>query len=302
MKFFQNQKVDQVGITAVSLQKILIFLMILSLFSLFNGGFLSFILCMIGFVGAYRRSPGLLTAYFTISISLIILGAIIGLGSSVVVYSDSYSSEYSSSDSAYAYNTYSSKLTAFTRSLAGIGSESSSESSNVNSESSSWKSSESSESSFTNSNSVYTNSAQYDEEDYSTGLIFLLFIVLVTVFFIVYCKIYSLVLAWRLRKLILCAATDLPTAAPQQSQQVHEYAPANTSCAVPEQEVHGVPMTQFQQPPTFTPGFAPYPYPMMPNMMMPNNMQGQQFPHHVMFGQQPVFYTYAPQTPGEEKL
>jgi hypothetical protein len=33
--------------------------------------------------------------------------------------------------------------------------------------------------------------------------------------------------------------------------------------------------------------------------------QGPQFPHHVMFGQQPVFYTYAPmpQTPpSEEKL
>lgn len=52
--------------------------------------------------------------------------------------------------------------------------------------------------------------------------------------------------------------------------QVHEFAPANTSCAVDGE----APVAPFQPSPMFAPGFAPYPYGMP--MMMPPHMQGQQ--------------------------
>jgi preprotein translocase subunit SecG len=315
MKFFNQQKVDQIGVTSVSLQKILLFLMILSLFTIFNGGFLSFLICLIGFIGAYRRSSGMLTAYFSISIILIVLCSIIAISSVFMVSNDEYYSSSSSSSSEGfftangAHGSMARLHKALTRKVATIGSESSvSESSSVSSESSVGTGS--------GSTPIYVDSSNSEDVNFTSGMVFLFVVVLVLAFFLAYIKIYSLVLAFRLRKMILAAAaaTALPTEAPQ----THEFAPANTSCAVPENEVPA-PVAPFQQPPVFTPGFAPYPYPYPPMMMMPPQMQGQQFqpfpgqqfpgqfPHHMMFGQQPVFYTYAPPAPqtapsAEEKL
>lgn len=301
MKFFAKQKVDQIGITAVSLQKILIFLMILSLFTMFNGGFFSFFLCLIGFIGAYRRSPGMLTAYVSISVVLIVLCSVVAISSIFVVSTDDYVYDYSSSSSASAATDYAptnirkiQNLVA--RKLSAIGSESSSSPSSESSESSD---------SISSSNSWGSASFYSEDDDATFGLIFLLIVVMIFAFFLAYIKVYSVVLAWRLRKMIRTAATTLPT---EVAPQTHEFAPANTSCAIPEPET--APVSPFQPAPVFAPGFAPYPYGMP--MMMPPQMQGQfqgqqfqgQFPHHVMFGQQPVFYTYAPMTrpESEEKL
>jgi len=307
MKFFAKQKVDQIGITAVTLQKILLFLMILSIFTMFNGGFFSFFLCLIGFIGAYKRSSGMLTAYVSISIVLIVLCSVVALSSIFIVSSDDYVYEYSSSSSSshaasgsadkpvFAQGNLHIIQRLFARKLSAIGSESNSASASesdsvVSSPPNTWSSS---------------TSYSYDEQDDATfGLIFLLIVVMIFAFFLAYIKVYSVVLAWRLRKMILTAATSLPVTdvAPTQT---HEFAPANTSCAVPETEAPvPPPVAPFQTAPLFAPGFAPYPYGMP---MMPPQMQGQfqgQFPHHVMFGQQPVFYTYAPmpQPPAEEKL
>lgn len=297
MKFFAKQKVDQIGITAVSLQKILIFLMILSLFTMFNGGFFSFFLCLIGFIGAYRRSPGMLTAYVSISVVLIVLCSVVAISSIFVVSTDDYVYEYSSSSSSSGSDFAPTNIRKFqnlvARKLSAIGSESSS----------SPSSSESSESdSISSSSNSWASTSLYSEEDDATfGLIFLLIVVMIFAFFLAYIKVYSVVLAWRLRKMIRTAATTLPTT--EVAPQTHEFAPANTSCAIPEPET--APVSPFQPAPLFAPGFAPYPYAMP--MMMPPQMQGQfqgQFPHHVMFGQQPVFYTYAPMTrpESEEKL
>lgn len=298
MKFFAKQKVDQIGITAVSLQKILIFLMILSLFTMFNGGFFSFFLCLIGFIGAYRRSSGMLTAYVSISVVIIVLCSVVAISSIFVVSSDDYvyemSSSSSSSSSEFAQTNIRKLQTLVARKLSAIGSESSSAHSSESSQSS-----ESSDSISIGSSSS-SNSFYFEDDDATFGLIFLLIVVMIFAFFLAYIKVYSVVLAWRLRKMICAAATALPTT--DVAPQTHEFAPANTSCAIPETEA--APVAPFQPAPLFAPGFAPYPYAMP---MMPPQMQGQfqgQFPHHVMFGQQPVFYTYAPMTrpESEEKL
>jgi hypothetical protein len=296
MKFFQKQMVDQIGVTSVSLQKILVVLMILSLLSLFNGGLFSFLICLIGFMGAYKRSPGLLRAYFSISIALIIVAFVFAIVTTVGSLNHHDHGEYSSDSTSSSSYTSNSKLTqakVFVRRLTSYESSSDSNPSNT---------------------SMDTPSSQYESfSDYAVvALVLLALAVVVLGFILIYLKIYSLVLAFRLRKMILLAASTLPTTnptTPTEPTQVHEFAPTNTSCAVP-QEAPLLPPPfpmQFQNPYMFSPGFAPYPYPMP--MVPPQNMQaGQQFPHQVMFGQQPVFYTYAPMsptvptTPSEEKL
>lgn len=320
MKFFAKQKVDQVGITAVTLQKILLFLMILSLFTLFNGGLFSFLLCLIGFIGAYKKRTGLLTAYVSISVVFIVLCSVVAISSIFVVSTDDYVYEYSSSSAPsssqaveFAQTNMHRLQRVFARKLSAIGSESASAASEG-----AGSASVSGESDAVNP-TWGTDSFSYSEDDDATfGLIFLLIVVMIFAFFLAYLKVYSVVLAWRLRKMILSAATALPTtdAAPH----THEFTQINTSCGVPED----APVSPFQPAhPMFAPGFAPYPYgmPMMASPQMQGHMQGMQghmpmmaspqmqgmqgqFPHHVMFGQQPVFYTYAPmpQPPSEEKL
>jgi len=300
MKFFAKQKVDQIGITAVTLQKILLFLMILSLFTMFNGGFFSFLLCLIGFIGAYKRSTGMLTAYVSISVVIIVLCSVVAISSIFMVTSDNYVYENSGSVDGASSSSQTADFGGnmhklqrlLSRKLSAIGSESDS----VTAESDSVVSSP------PNTNWGNDSYSYSESEDNATfGLIFLLIVVMIFAFFLAYLKVYSVVLAWRLRKMILTTATALPTT--DVAPQTHEFAPTNTSCAVPETEA---PVAPFQHAPLFAPGFAPYPYGMP--MMVPPQMQGQgqgQFPHHVMFGQQPVFYTYAPvpQTPqSEEKM
>jgi len=306
MKFFDKQKVDQIGVTSVALQKILVFLLLLSLFTLFNGGLLSFILCLIGFIGAYKRHTGLLRAYVTISVALIIIAFVFALIASFSALSSSDYEEYSSSSSGSEYYSYSNtaKFSAATKTLYRKWNPLPTPSPGPTpSTSSNAPSDEPTSSSF--EAPPVPSTSEYVEEDY-TVFIFLAIAVMVLAFFVVYLKIFSLVLAYRLRKMILVAAT-LPTTT--ENTQTHEFAPANTSCAVPQQESEEAPPMPPANPlpfTQFTPGFAPYPYsypyPMMP--MMPN-AGNQQLPPHVMYGQQPIFYTYAPvptQAPASEKL
>lgn len=275
---------------------------------MFNGGFFSFLLCLIGFIGAYKRSTGMLTAYVSISVILIVLCSIVAISSIFVASSDSNVYDYSSAAVAGSVANSASVASSdkpvdneggmhrlqrlVARKLSAIGSESDAK-----------ETSDSVVSSPTNTNWNSTDSYSYTESDNGTfGLIFLLIVVMIFAFFLAYLKVYSVVLAWRLRKMILTTATSLPTTTDVAPTQTHEFAPANTSCAVPESEA---PVAPFQPAPIFAPGYAPgyAPYPYAMPMMVPPQ-QGQ-YPHHVMFGQQPVFYTYAPmpQHPQpEEKL
>lgn len=247
-------------------------------------------------MGAYKRSPGLLRAYFSISIALIIVAFVFAIVTTVGSLNHHDHDEYSSDATSSGSYTSNSKFThakVFMRRFT---------------------SSESSDSNPSNPTSMDTSSQYESFSDYAVvALVLLALAVVVIGFILIYLKIYSLVLAFRLRKMILLAASTLPTtnpttsSTPTDSTQVHEFAPSNTSCGVPQEAPLPPPPfpVQFQNPYMFSPGFAPYPYPMP---MAPQNMQaGQQFPHQVMFGQQPVFYTYAPMptvptTPSEEKL
>jgi len=86
MKFFERQKVDEIGIVGVRLQKILLFFMILNLFMFFSTNFLSivaglfnFTILYCGFVGAYKRRERLIQVYFTVTVLMIALSFVMVL-------------------------------------------------------------------------------------------------------------------------------------------------------------------------------------------------------------------------------
>jgi len=79
MRFFERQKVDEIGILGVKLQKLLIFFMFINVLTMLSGslnflwGLVTMIILYCGFVGAYKRRPRLLQVYFTINVLLIVL-------------------------------------------------------------------------------------------------------------------------------------------------------------------------------------------------------------------------------------
>jgi hypothetical protein len=82
--FFARQKVDEIGIYSVKLQKILIVLMVFNTLSLFLGGFSSllgflieFILLWVCFIGAVKRSQRHLRAYVCINITIMIITIVV---------------------------------------------------------------------------------------------------------------------------------------------------------------------------------------------------------------------------------
>lgn len=83
MKFFEKQKVDEIGIVGVKLQKILIFFMILNLFSFFQMSFWSWFsgittmaVLYTGFYGAYKRRDRLVQFYFVVTVMFIVITAV----------------------------------------------------------------------------------------------------------------------------------------------------------------------------------------------------------------------------------
>jgi len=92
-RFFENQKVDEIGIYSVKLQKILITLIVLNLLGLFAGAFsnwlniiVELVLLWVCFYGAYKRKHRALRAYVCINITFMIL-AIVFLLVAVVFFS-----------------------------------------------------------------------------------------------------------------------------------------------------------------------------------------------------------------------
>jgi len=83
MKFFEQQKIDDIGILGVKLQKILIFLSIVNLVSFIQVSVVTLVcglsmqvILASAFYGAYKRRIGLLRFYVAINIILIIIAAI----------------------------------------------------------------------------------------------------------------------------------------------------------------------------------------------------------------------------------
>jgi len=299
VQFFEKQKVDQIGIMSVALQKVLIFLMIVNMFSLFNaGGLLSFFLCLIGFVGAVKRRPCLLMVYFTISVIIMVIAFLVGMyvivGLAFYVQDDQTHYNYTSGSAGSISDSSASAASAIhpavehaMRRLFSLASSSASSSSSSSSSDSFASGSFSFGS--TTTDVFYTN---------STAGFLLAFLFMILAFFLAYMKMFSLVLAWRLRKMIL-ATPVLPT----------EYVaqPQDNSCAENE-ESYEMP----QQPMSMNMSPYPMPMPMPMSMSMPFNQPGympfapipmpnmQQFPQggnvppHMMYGQFPVYYSFAP--------
>jgi len=295
--------VDEVGITSVKLQKILISLMIISVV---NGGFISALVCLLGFIGAYKRNASYLRAYVFIIITIIIFGVVLAtmstfsmMGGTTYYYESTEfdgSNVYGSSSDGNTNNqtdihpTAHSHTSRFSASLARTLRTFTDGDTNPNRTSSPTASPSSSQS--TDSGSLY-----YYTDDMGFLLI-LSVLAFVFLFLLAYLEIYSIVLACRLRKMLL-SPSALPVDAP--SAQEVEFAPVNTSCAESSNEectpaqLHTpppfYPTPAYPSQPMFTPGFAPYPYAYYPYA----NPNGQQVPHPaMMFGQQPVFFSYAP--------
>eukprot|EP01111_Echinosteliopsis_oligospora_P003030 TRINITY_DN14878_c0_g1_i1.p1 TRINITY_DN14878_c0_g1~~TRINITY_DN14878_c0_g1_i1.p1 ORF type:complete len:353 (+),score=77.50 TRINITY_DN14878_c0_g1_i1:70-1059(+) len=317
MHFFERQRVGMIGQTSVSLQKILIFFMICNLFSFFSGGFLQFALCLIGFIGAYKKKPCLLSIYFWVNIAIIVFS----LFSVLFIYNSAPQANYeyysssastssteqwqsasiesshaSSSSSAPAehWNIHSLSASAYKIAYSFAGDYSSSSSS-------SSQSSESSQSVYIDIEPNYSQSstASFSSEEVASFSAFAFILAILLVFIFAYLQAKALALAWRLRKLLLLPAIPiLPetsttvTPAPQSNEQVHYFPTQENSCAEsqPEQQINNNAEQTYAAPPAY-PVYS-YPYP--PAYGVPQGMM--MVPHQPTYwGQPPVYYSYAPQ-------
>lgn len=322
MHFFEKQRVGLIGQTSVSLQKILIFFMICNLFTFFHGGFLQFFLCLIGFIGAYRKKTCLLSIYFWVNIAIILfslVSVVLVLGSAAQSNDQwASSSSWSSSSSAQAEPLYANQrwnhhpITATAHKIASWATEYSSESPDSEDAYSASASASASDSTSTYSSSetilISEDSYSYQPEPQPEPAVYennsvptiVIIIALVLTFIFAYLQAKALALAWRLRKLLLLpsipvlnepVSTTPPTTTA--GEQVH-YFPTqeNNSCAEPQPE-------QIQQPVVAQPQPYPYyPYPYPQSYGVPQGMM--MVPHQPTYwGQPPVFYSYAPQQPAQ---
>jgi hypothetical protein len=94
-RFFEKQRVDEIGYYSVRLQHVLIVLAIFNLLGIFLGGFanwfavlVEFLLLGLAFYGAYKRNHRPLRAYVCINLTMIILSLVLVLF--LVVFSTSH--------------------------------------------------------------------------------------------------------------------------------------------------------------------------------------------------------------------
>jgi len=278
-KFFARQKQDAAGLVGITLQKLLIFFMVLDVIGMLLGGafftsFLTLLFHFVVFMGVYRRRTAVLCIYVVIHIVLFVLvGLVLILAVSSLMYMApyDYSSEgdWSSGDintnNGHNYSTatyYANKAFSLISRYSYNG---------------------------TTTNStvhphpipVYDSwsSNSYDSEDFSidASTLFLFSVIfLVLSFIIIYTKILSVVLAHRMRKMLL-AAPVLPVQDADAQTMEPTYVPADFEA---------------QQQMFANPAFMPY-TPMVPQNGYPGNQEAM-MPPPFMYGQQPVFYTFAP--------
>jgi hypothetical protein len=139
------------------------------------------------------------------------------------------------------------------------------------------------------------------ETGVSVGAIVIIsFVAVVLAVLILFFKVYSVILAWKMRKILIanrrCSSNPVSSPVCEDSKPlINPGYPATSSVngdvsmsVFPEQ-------TQQQQQPQQMPMYMPYPYAFNPMMQGMQGMQGQgQFP--MVFNQngQPVFYSYQP--------
>jgi hypothetical protein len=271
MKFFANQKQDEAGKVGISLQKLLIFFMVLdgTIFVLGAnfGTFMSFLYHAIVLMGVYRRRTCVLLIYTVLNVIMFVLTGFVLLLVIVALSItsteiDTSSGQYTSSGDVHSsYNSFQFHRTvsSFVRS--------------------SWTNSTSS---FSSSDSgditpPNANASSYDDQTiFIAALLALVFSMV-----LLYCKVLSTILAHRMRKILL-AGNQLPVYTPVPTEETPREAPVYQ----PEAAAYDPTNPMFQ-------GFAPFP--MQPGFYP--NFQGApqgMMPPPFMYGPQPVFYTFAP--------
>jgi len=277
-KFFANQKQDSAGLVGITLQKLLIFFMVLDVISMFFSGsfftaFLTLLFHFVVFMGVYRRRTAVLCIYVVIHIVLFVLVALVLIVAvSSLMYMPPYDSS-SSSDFDNGYATHNSTVTYLSSRALKF----------LNHYNNNTRNSTVHPTPYVAYSSDYMTSSDMEIDSSAVFLFSVIFLVLF--FIIMYTKILSVVLAHRMRKLLLSAPT-LPVASADADAQTMEptYVPSDYET---QQQFFG------------NPAFMPY-APMVPQNNYPGN-QGAMMPPPFMYGQQPVFYTFAPMPPMEER-
>jgi len=284
-----NQKLDEAGVVGLSLQKLLIFFMLLDAAWLvlgysFFGPFMSFMFHFVVLMGIYRRRTSVLLIYAVFNMIFLALAAIAVLfliGGMMSVDPDNYGS---SSSSEYV-STYTTEFKGGLKSLMGRSLFSSNSTTTYPVHSSSESS---------NGSSSYNSSS--DDGSLYTDLLIVSAIAMLLSFIVLYLKIYSVVLACRMRRILL-ATPALPVYSAVDDQ------PAGDNRPLLYNHEEAAAAASFDDAnPLFTqPGFIPF----QPQLFYPN-VQGapSMGPPPFMYGQQPVFYTFAPmpQPPANEKF
>lgn len=268
-----NHNLDETAVVGRSLQKLLIFFMVLdAVFLVFGGSFfgslMSFIFHFIVLTGVQRRRTGVLLAYVVLNVIMLTLGAVclLFVVGALMTMDDTYYNEdtpATSSSGDYSYTNMHGVKSALRRNLFSLNSLSSSEA--------------------PSSDSTYSTSS--DSYEASSMMLAASILLLISVI-LLYCKIYSVVLAARLRRLLL-ASPVLPVHIALPVSGVNDHAPEDSKPLLAQESA-----TFDDTNPVFTqPGFVP----MQPQLYYPN-MQGApaMMPAPFMYGQHPVFYTFAP--------
>jgi len=315
MHFFQKQKYDAAGVLGVSLQKSIIFLMIVSSIGLFSSfGVLSTLFSMAilftAFWGAYKRRPCLLSFYFWFNIVFGVLGFVVAICLVLFVFTtpmnnnvyantsdDSSYASVASSSSSSSSNTvvhpifHTATLRQFASKFVAVPA--------TPSNSTSIYAASSSSSSFEYSS--------YSEEQESTLIGVMVAIIVLSValsVLVTFFKIYSLILAFKMRKLLLTSCSASACHSRAESKLVANptypaYTSLNQDVVIPvhqtqtqgkvvEEASATAPAAPQQQPVMM---YMPYPYyNQQANGAMPMPMAMNQYG-------QPVYYTYQPMAP-----
>jgi hypothetical protein len=300
MHFFEKQKVDAIGYMGVSLQKSVLFLIIVTMVgSAATGSLLSGLLgsafLFIAFWGAYKRRTCLLAIYFWVNVICAILGLIAAIALIMVVpaytYDDNSSSGTMSAEASPHVMSHISRMASVfggyhpsppSNSTAGpiIPPTNNNTTTNTN----------------TNTTIISDNSFEGSWESNSSvnigALVAISFVAVVVSVLVLFFKIYSVILAWKLRKLILasrrCSSAPVCDSTPKDTEPlINPGYPASNDVhlsMLPEQNV--VP----QQQPMM---YMPYPY-----------FNQQNSPYPMMYNQngQPIFYSFQPMAPQQAQL
>jgi len=261
---FKTCNKDSLAVMGCKLKRMLSCLMVINVLDfIFGGGLyslLGFSFHLIGFLGAHKRHTRMLATFFYGAISLIVFAVVVSffaLAAGPAYVDDGSASSTSpatptSSDASGAPHPTPEQFSYAYRRLFD----------------------------YSAKNTTYESSetATVTTTGFGAGLIFLSILELVLFFLIIFMKIYTLVLAHRMRKVLNTPA--LPVAVEQQANTHDEHETARLTTPVPV-ENGAYPFMQ--------PNFMPFPYHMNGQAGVPSVL-----PPPLMYGQQPVFYTYTP--------